>query len=86
MTGTSMDTHTIVRELQNTGFKVDQAEAITRAIHSFFQLDQDRAITKEHLDLEIAKLRGDLYRAMLIQGGAIVAIITGVNAITGGGA
>ena len=85
MTGTTMDTHTIVRELQNTGFKVDQAEAITRAIRSFFQLDQDRAITKEHLDLEIAKLRGDLYRAMLIQGGAIVAIITGVNAITGGG-
>ena len=84
MTGTTMDTHTIVRELQNTGFKVDQAEAITRAIRSFFQLDQDRAIIKEHLDLEIAKLRGDLYRAMLIQGGAIVAIITGVNAITGG--
>ena len=86
MTGTAMDTHTIVRELQNTGFKVDQAEAIIRAIRSFFQLDQDRAITKEHLDLEIAKLRGDLYRAMLIQGGAIVAIITGVSAITGGGA
>ncbi|MCY4427587.1 MAG: hypothetical protein OXC05_11230 [Halieaceae bacterium] len=85
MTGTTMDTHTIVRELQNTGFKADQAEAITRAIHSFFQLDQDRAITREHLDLEIARLRGDLYRAMLIQGGAIVAIITGVNAITGGG-
>ena len=84
MTGTTMDTHAIVRELQNTGFKVDQAEAIIRAIHSFFQLDQDRAITKEHLDLEIAKLRGGLYRAMLIQGGAIVAIITSVNAITGG--
>ena len=38
-------------------------------------------MTPERLRAELAELRSDLYRAMLIQGGAIVGAIVGITGI-----
>ena len=79
----SMDTMKTLRMLQKVGMAEAQAEAVTQAI----QDSQDEFVTKDYLDArlsaEIGNLRGDLYRALWIQGGTIVAILAGLNAITG---
>ena len=82
----SMDTMKTLRMLQNTGMAEAQAEAVTQAIND----SQDDTVTKDYLDARLAalsaqigNLRGDLYRALWIQGGTIVAILAGLSAITG---
>ena len=65
------DTMKTLRILQNAGMAEAQAEAVTQAI----QDSHNDTITKDYLgsrlSAEIGNLRGDLYRALWIQGGAI---------------
>ena len=70
------DTHAIARQLTNAGLNEDQADAITDAVRQ--AAEHGRHVTPETLRAELAELRSDLYRAMLIQAGGIVGAIVGI--------
>ena len=78
----AFDTLTAARDLEAAGIERRQAEAIAKAINH----GDERAATKADLATAIAELkadnaslRADLYRALWIQGGAIVAILTALR-------
>lgn len=82
MSTAAFDTLTAVQNLEAAGFERRQAEAIATAINH----GDERAATKADLDAlesrmhaDLAALRADLYRALWIQGGAIVAILTALR-------
>ena len=82
MSTAAFDTLTAVQNLEASGFERRQAEAIATAINH----GDERAATKADLDVlesrmraDLAALRADLYRALWIQGGAIVAILTALR-------
>ena len=93
MTAATFDTLTAARELEAAGIERRQAEAIAGTVRTAVAADRDALATKADLaeiraDLEthraatkadIASLRADLYRALWIQGGAIVAILTALR-------
>lgn len=71
-----MDTHKTIRELQTRGFSEEQAEGIIDA------LTESQLVTKNDLTSAISGLEMRLYRAMLIQTGAIAAIVIGIMQLT----
>ena len=82
MTASTFDTLTAAQNLEAAGIERRQAEAIAKAINH----GDERAATKADLATAIAELkadnaslRADLYRALWIQGGAIVAILTALR-------
>ena len=82
MTASTFDTLTAAQDLEAAGIERRQAEAIAKAINH----GDERAATKADLATAIAdlkadnaSLRADLYRALWIQGGAIVAILTALR-------
>ena len=86
MNATTFDTHQAVRRLEAAGIETRQAEAIVSEMRDAAGVDltdfatkADLATTKADLEATIAGLRADLYRALWIQGGAIVAILAALR-------
>ena len=82
MTASTFDTLTAAQDLEAAGIERRHAEAIAKTINH----GDERAATKADLKAAIAdlkadnaSLRADLYRALWIQGGAIVAILTALR-------
>lgn len=65
MTVATFDTHQAVRRLEAAGIETEQAEAIVSEMRDAAGADRDELVT-----------RGELYRALWIQGAGIVAILT----------
>ena len=82
MTSGTFNPLTTARDLEAAGFERRQAEALAEAMHH--TVDRDALATKADLahfatKTDLAGLRADLYRALWIQGGAIVAILTALR-------
>ena len=77
-----LDTLRIARTLTDADLTPAQAEAITSAVRE--AAEHGGQVTPEGLRAELAELRSDLYRAMLIQGGAIVGAIVGIAGVVMG--
>ena len=78
------DTHAAVRGLEAAGIDTKHAEAIVETMRDARTVDRDQLATKADLKAGLAELRADLYRALWIQGGAVVAIIAGFVTILAG--
>ena len=65
MSATTFDTHQAVRRLEAAGIETRQAEAIVTEMRDAAGADRGELVT-----------RGELYRALWIQGAGIVAILT----------
>ena len=76
------DTHAIARSLTDAKLTPDQADAITNAVRLAAELGEH--VTPETLRAELAALRADIYRAMLVQAGAIVGALVGIAGIVVG--
>ena len=72
-----LDTLTIARRLTEAGLEPTQANAITDAIRTAADAG-DTATTAD-----LAMLRADLYRAMLVQAGAIVGAVVALLRVLG---
>ncbi len=79
MTGSTFDSLTAARDLEAAGFERRQAEALANAMRDVAGADRDEFATKADLTTAVAVLRTDFYRALWIQGGAIVAILTALR-------
>ena len=66
MNATSFDTLEVARDLKTAGVPPEQAEAHAVALRKAATADRDDLVTK-----------GDLYRALWVQGAGIVTIIGG---------
>ena len=77
-----LDTLRIARTLTDAELTPAQAEAITSTVRE--AAEHGGQATPEGLRAELAELRSDLYRAMLIQGGAIVGAIVGIAGVVMG--
>ena len=71
----TLDTHATIREFQEAGMDSRQAEVVVAAIS---RSDAELA-TKADLKAEIANLKAEVFRALWIQGGGIVALIVGLT-------
>ena len=79
MTGSTFDSLTAAHDLEAAGFERRQDEALAKAMRDVAGADRDEFATKADLTTAVAVLRADLYRALWIQGGAIVAILTALR-------
>ena len=93
MNATTFDTHQAVRRLEAAGIETRQAEAIVSEMRDAVGVDLTDFATKADLtdfatkaDLadfatkaDLAGLRADMYRALWLQGGAIVAILAALR-------
>ena len=95
MNAAAFDTHQAVRRLEAAGIETRHAEAIVSEMRDVGAgaLDRDQLATKADLEplatkaqleplatkAELAGLEARMYRALWIQGGAIVAILTGLK-------
>ena len=86
MNAATFDTHQAVRRLEAAGIETRHAEAIVSEMRDVGAgaLDRDQRATKADLEplatkAELAGLEARMYRALWIQGGAIVAILTGLK-------
>ena len=68
MSATTFDTHQAVRRLEAAGIETRQAEAIVTEMRDAAGADRGELVT-----------RGELYRALWIQGAGIVAILTALR-------
>ncbi|MCY3671020.1 MAG: hypothetical protein OXH14_08050 [Alphaproteobacteria bacterium] len=68
MTATAFDSLETARELENAGFTREQAEAAAKAMNAAAGADRSELVT-----------RGDLYRALWIQGAGIITILTALR-------
>ena len=68
MTAAAFDSPMKARELENAGFTREQAEAAAKAMNAAASADRSELVT-----------RGDLYRALWIQGAGIIAILTALR-------
>ena len=75
MTATNFDALQAARDLEAAGVERRQAEAIAASMRDAAGADREQLATKA----DLAELRADLYRALWIQGGAIVAILTALR-------
>ena len=67
------DTHAIARSSAAAGMNSAHVEALTDALRQAAEHERAEYATRT----DIATLRGDIYRAMLIQAGAIVGAVIG---------
>ena len=72
----ALDTLKTVQKLQTQGFTAKQAEGIVDA------LTESELVTKADLRSTVGELETRLYRAMLVQTGAIAAIVIGIMQFT----
>ena len=79
MTATTFNPLAAARALEAAGIERRQAEAHAEVLRQAVTADRDEYATKTDLNAAIATLRADLYRALWIQGGAIVAILTALR-------
>lgn len=79
MTANAVNPLATARDLEAAGFERNQAEALAEAMHRTAGADRDALATKADLDALEGKLEGKLYRALWIQGGAIIAILTALR-------
>ena len=82
MATATFDTRQAVRKLQAAGFAENQADAVVDTLADAFS---DTVATKADvadLKAEIANLRAEMFRALWIQGGGIVALIVGLLKFT----
>ena len=95
MNATTFDTHQAVRRLEAAGIETRQAEAIvsemrdavgvdltdfaTKADLADFATKSDLALLRTELDAKFSGLEARMYRALWIQGGAIVAILAALR-------
>ena len=86
MTATTFNPLAAARDLEAAGIERRQAEAHAEVLRQAVTADRDELATKADLDrldgkleTRLAELRADLYRALWIQGGAIVAILTALR-------
>ena len=91
MTPSTFDTLSAARDLQAKGIGAEQAEAIVNAIQQSSgnhvtsgQIDARFSDLRAHIDTEIARLSASLYRALWLQGAAIVGILAGLLTLTRG--
>ena len=75
MTASTFDTLTAARALKAAGIEADQAEAIAAQLRTAAEADRGELVTKA----DLTGLEARMYRALWIQGGAIVAILTAVR-------
>ena len=75
MTATNFDALQAARDLEAAGVERHQAEAIAASMRDAAGADREQFATKA----DLAELRADLYRALWIQGGAIIAILTALR-------
>ena len=81
---TVFDTHEIARSLTAADLTDAQADAITAAVRRAVEhdaaaaVDVDALATKADVRAELAALEARIYRAMLIQAGAIVGALVGI--------
>ena len=68
ITATAFDSLETARELENAGFTREQAEAAAKAMNAAAGADRSELVT-----------RGDLYRALWIQGAGIITILTALR-------
>lgn len=71
----TLDTHATIREFQEAGMDSRQAEVVVAAISR----SAAELATKADLKAEIANLKAEVFRALWIQGGGIVALIVGLT-------
>ena len=80
------DTLRIAQALRDAGFDDEQSEAIVSAIQDslgenvatksdLFAVKSDLFAVKSHLETKLVELRADIYRALWMQGGALVMIM-----------
>ena len=84
---TVFDTHEIARSLTAADLTPAQADAITAAVRKAAEHDvpdADTLVTKADLRAEITGLEARIYRAMLVQAGAIVGALVGMAGIVVG--
>ena len=79
MTTTTFNPLAATRALEAAGIERRHAEAIAEGMREAATADRDEYATKADLNAAIATLRADLYRALWIQGGAIVTILTALR-------
>ena len=88
MASPSFDTFSAARALEAAGVERAQAETIASAIaingdiatkHDIGALKADISNLELRMDARISSLEARMYRALWIQGGAIVGIITALN-------
>jgi len=77
----TLDTHAIARSLTDAGADPKLADAITAAVRQVADRDTDALATKAGL----AALEARLYRAMLLQAGAIVGAVVAILRMLGDG-
>lgn len=82
MNATTFDTHQAVRRLEAAGIETRQAEAIVSEMRDAAASDLADFAKKADLAVlraDLAALEARMYRALWIQGGAIVAILTALR-------
>ncbi len=82
----TVDTLTITRQLVDAGFDRPQAEAVADVLRdtsseNATQSDLGQAIASLATRSDVSELKADLYRALWLQTGAIVAAVAGLLAI-----
>ena len=91
MASPSFDTFSAARALEAAGVERTQAETIASAIamngdlatkHDIGALKADISSLELRMDARISSLEARMYRALWIQGGAAVGIITALNLLT----
>lgn len=80
-----LDTHAIARSLTDAGLEQAQADAITNAVRQAAEAPANMATAIDVADIrtEMAAMEGRIYRAMLIQAGAIVGAVVAVLRLLG---
>ena len=76
------DSLTIARQLTEAGIERTQADVLADAIRQ--AAEHGEHVTPETLRAELAGLESRLYRAMLVQAGAIVGALVGIGGIVVG--
>ena len=81
----TIDTLEILRDLQDAGMPERQAEAVARVVKKRYDLDREEMVTREYLDLALAKLSAELRgeaakpeRDLVLKLGAIITLAVAV--------
>ena len=82
MTSTTFDALRAARDLEAAGVERKQAEVFADVLRQAATADRDELATKTDLAglrADLAAVEGRIYRALWIQGGALVAILAGLK-------
>ncbi len=70
-----LNTHQIFEILESGGFTKKQSTAITKALET---IDTQSLVTKPDLSMEMANLKADLYKFILLNNIGLVGLIVGL--------